>query len=209
MVGVGFDGYIKTPKLYIMVGLSGAGKSTIAQQLAEDENCVIVSSDDIRGEICEGGVSDQSKNEEVFKIYHKRIKQNLLAGNNVIADATNITIKSRRCTFIALRGIEYHSIAYIIPKKVVDCLIDNVSNRRSNPVPEEVIYRQRGNFQIPFKEEGFDEIIIHKFDEEETYSNFLPSCFNRMKGFDQKNPYHDMDLYDHSTFMPFCGIKKS
>ena len=62
---------IKIPKLYIMVGLSASGKSTIAKQIAEKENCIIISSDAIRGEICDGGVADQSKNDEVFKIFHK------------------------------------------------------------------------------------------------------------------------------------------
>ena len=64
----------KKPKLFLMVGLSASGKSTIAKGLAEDYKAVIVSSDAIREEIC-GNVSDQSKNEEVFKIFHKRIRK--------------------------------------------------------------------------------------------------------------------------------------
>ena len=188
---------IKIPKLYIMVGLSGSGKSTIAKQIAEEEDCIIVSSDDIRGEICEGGVADQSKNEEVFKIFHKRIRDNLRAGNNVIADATNITIKSRKAIFEAIKRIECYVIAYIIPKKIENCLVDNVSNRRENPVPEGVIYRQRSKFQIPFYEEHFDKIVIHKLNNEKRDEQFLTDCFDQMRGFDQKNPHHNMDLYDH------------
>ncbi len=55
-----------------MVGLSASGKSTIGKQLAKENDCVIISSDGIRGEICEGGVIDQSKNEEAFKIFHQK-----------------------------------------------------------------------------------------------------------------------------------------
>jgi predicted kinase len=198
---------IRIPKLYIMIGLSGAGKSTIAKQLAEDENCVIISSDAIRGEICEGGVADQSKNEEVFKIYHKRIKQNLLAGKNVIADATNITIKSRKAIFETVREIECYIVAYIIPKKIEKCIIDNASNVRNNPVPEDVIYKQHSKFQIPFYEEGFNEIIIYKFTNDEINSNFITSCYHKMKGFDQKNPHHNMDLYNHSNFVKQNFVK--
>lgn len=79
-----------------MVGLSASGKSTVGKQLVKENDCVIISSDSIRGEICEGGVIDQSKNEEVFKIFHQRIKDNLKAGKSVIADATNINMRSRR-----------------------------------------------------------------------------------------------------------------
>lgn len=65
------------PKLYIMVGLSGSGKSTIAKEIAEtEENTIIVSSDAIREELT-GKVEDQSKNEEVFKIFHNRIRKGL------------------------------------------------------------------------------------------------------------------------------------
>ena len=73
------------PKLYIMTGLSGSGKSTIAQKLAEENpNTVIVSSDAIREELT-GKVEDQTENEEVFKIFHNRIRKNLENKKNVKA----------------------------------------------------------------------------------------------------------------------------
>ena len=63
------------PKLYVLVGLSGSGKSTLAAQLAEsDENTVIVSSDAIREELT-GKIEDQSRNNEVFEIFHQRIRK--------------------------------------------------------------------------------------------------------------------------------------
>lgn len=36
------------PKLFMLVGLSGSGKSTFAQKLAKEEKAIIVSSDAIR-----------------------------------------------------------------------------------------------------------------------------------------------------------------
>lgn len=83
------------PKLYVLVGLSGSGKSTLAAQLAEsNENTVIVSSDAIREELT-GKIEDQSRNNEVFEIFHQRIRKNLEEGKNTIADATNLLIKSQ------------------------------------------------------------------------------------------------------------------
>lgn len=65
------------PTLYIMCGLSGSGKSTIATQIAnKNPNTIIVSSDAIREELT-GNYEDQEHNEEVFKIFHDRIRKNL------------------------------------------------------------------------------------------------------------------------------------
>lgn len=186
------------PKLYIMVGLSASGKSTIAKKLAEKEDCVIVSSDAIRGEICTGGVIDQSKNEEVFKIFHKRIKDNLILGNNVIADATNINMKSRRSLLENVRSINCYKIAYVIPKAVEQCIEDNIY--KEYPVPHHVIYKQMMNFQIPFVEEGFDEIVIHKLNNVNKSTIFLSDCIKQMEEFDQKNPHHSMTLGDHCEY---------
>ena len=94
------------PKFYVMVGLSASGKSTISKEIAKEKDCVIVSSDNIRGEICEDGVIDQSKNDEVFKIFHQRIRDNLKAGKNVIADATNINMKARRSLLENVKKIQ-------------------------------------------------------------------------------------------------------
>jgi predicted kinase len=185
-----------------MVGLSASGKSTIGEDIAKNNNCVIVSTDKIRGEICEGGVIDQTKNEEVFKIFHSRIKENLSNGINVIADATNINMKARRSLLENVKKIDCHKIAYIIPKSVEKCIEDNIY--KEYPVPHHVIQKQMMNFQIPFYEEGFDEIVIHEFNDEYTNDIFVQDCYEQMKGFDQKNPHHTMDLWGHCSFTSDC-----
>lgn len=179
-----------------MVGLSASGKSTIAKQIAKENNCKIVSSDSIRGEICEGGVIDQTKNDDVFKIFHKRIKDALYARRNVIADATNINMKARRSLLESVKKIPCYKIAYMIPKPSDKCIEDNIY--KEYPVPHHVIQKQMMNFQIPFIEEGFDEIQIHKFDTE--YGITITDLFDKMRDFDQKNPYHSMDLQKHCAY---------
>ena len=190
------------PKLIVMIGISASGKSTIAKQIAERDNCIIVSSDAIRGEICEGGVSDQSKNEEVFRIFHRRIKENLLKGNNVIADATNITIKSRKAIFDAVRNIDCYKIGYLVIKNIKDCIKDNKNSDRV-AVPDEVIYRQVRKFQICFYEEGFNIIVIEDLNKDNS-ELFLVNDMIRhlqMSKFDQKNPYHNQTLEEHCDFV--------
>lgn len=183
------------PKLMVMIGLSASGKSTIAKEFADKENYKIVSSDEIRAEICPGGIADQSMNDEVFKIFHRRICGWLMVGRNVIADATNITLKSRRAIFEAVKDVECEKIAYVMTKTYGNCIIDN--KIRENPVPEDVIQRQMYKFQIPFYEEGFNKIIIHKTGKAPVDTSLFIDIAMSMKNFDQKTPYHTLDLYDH------------
>ena len=180
------------PMLTVMVGLSGSGKSTIARTELADENTVIVSSDAIREELC-GAVEDQSKNVEVFKLFHERIRRNLEKKKNVIADATNLTMKSRRAILMTVNGLEdVFKRCYIVPKPYEQCLEDN--RLREHPVPDEVLAKQIRRFQIPFIEEGFHTIIFHRMPEN-CEANDIPD----MRGFDQQNPHHTLDLYNHCT----------
>ena len=84
-------------RFVMMCGLPGSGKSTYADELARKEGFIVHSSDKIREEL--GDVNDQSKNEQVFTILHKRIKDDLRSEKNVIYDATNINRK-RRVAFL-------------------------------------------------------------------------------------------------------------
>ena len=185
-------------KLIIMVGLSGSGKSTIAKELAKKENAIIVSSDEIREEL--SFYEDQSRNEEVFKIFNKRIKDGLHNGKNIIADATNITIRSRKQIIEIGKRENAYIISYIVAKRFYDCYFDNL--KREHPVPELVLRKQIMRFQIPFYEEGFNEIIIDKLN----YEYFpIYEIVNAMDDFDQKTKWHTdkLDVHSEKVFMRF------
>ena len=181
------------PTLYVMCGLSGSGKSTIAAEIAnENHNIVIISSDTIREELT-GDYENQEHNEEVFKVFHNRIRKNLESKKNVIADATNLTMKSRRTIMMKVNGLDIHKVCVVIPKPFEQCKIDN--RNRKHSVSDEVLDKQIRRFQVPFMEEGWDEIQI--------VPNFGGKPFNllrKMEGFDQKNPHHSMDLYSHCKY---------
>lgn len=181
------------PTLWVMVGLSGSGKSSVAKEIAENNsNTIIVSLDNICEELT-GKVEDQSKNEEASKIFHKRIREALENNTNVIADATNITMRSRRAIIENVKGIECRKIAYLIPKPFDQCRLDNLN--RQHPVPEEVLDRQIRKFQIPFMGEGFDEGIIHYIHNKNRLDTL--KMFDNMEGFNQQNPHHTSTLADH------------
>ena len=181
------------PTLYIMIGLSASGKSTRAKELVIEHDAIIVSSDAIRGEF--GEVIDQSNNDVVFKIFHQQIKDNLSKGINVIADATNISMKSRRQIFETVKNIDCEIIGYVLNKRVEDCITDNIY--REYPVPHHVIQKQMMNYQIPFYEEGFDKIIIDYHVGDYIDDDFIRTLKSKMKGFNQNNPHHNEDLLQH------------
>ena len=182
------------PTLWAMVGLSGSGKSSVAKEIAENNpNTVIVSLDNI-GEELTGDYGNQENNEEVFKVFRKRIREALENNMNVIADATNITMRSRRAIIENVKGIECRKIVYLIPKPFDQCKIDNLN--RQHPVPEEVLDEQLRKFQIPFMEEGFEEGIIHYYMKNKHRLDAL-KMFDNMEGFNQQNPHHTSTLADH------------
>ena len=174
------------PILWVMVGLSGSGKSSVAKEIVENNsNTIIVSSDNIREEL----TGD-------YKVFNKRIREALENNTNVIADATNITMRSRRAIIENVKGIDCHKIAYLIPRPFDQCKLDNLN--RQHPVPEEVLDGQLRKFQIPFYEEGWDLIKRRDFlrDGEIT----IPDISLKMENFDQKNPHHTMSLLEHSDY---------
>lgn len=203
----------RIPRLIVMVGLSASGKSSHAKELEKENptNTIIISSDAIREEIC-GRVEDQSKNKEVFRIFHDRIRRNLEKKKDVIADATNITIKSRRAILSCVNGLDVHKECHIMSKQFARCLEDNKD--REHSVPEDVLRKQLHRFQIPFYEEGWEHILIIPC------NNQVHSCekvtrsvlFSLMYQFDQKNPHHNKTLDEHcmeasDAFCNMLGIK--
>ena len=187
--------------LIVMVGLSASGKSTVAENLAKKYDAVIISSDKIREELF-NNVNDTEHNSQVFGELNKRLKNNLRSNKSVIVDATNLTIKSRKNVLstanqVKNEGIEIHTIAYIMPKPYELCIKEDLERERS--VGENVIMLQLKKFQIPFYEEGFDEIIIHKLmNKKVTPQSEFEDLIYGMQGFDQKTKYHKYDLFEHT-----------
>lgn len=83
---------IRVPVLHVLIGPTGAGKTTLAEEHWNRD--MIVSSDRIREELL-GDPSDQSKNNEVFEVFHSLIKRRLDLGLDTVADATSIRRKDR------------------------------------------------------------------------------------------------------------------
>lgn len=184
-------------KVILMVGLSGSGKTLKTGFLSEKNNAIIISSDEIRKELF-NDEADQTHNAEVFAELHKRMRDNILNGQNVIIDATNLTMKSRRQTIEHIKNtkVPCEIIAYVMTKSFNACVVNDRNRKRT--VGKEVIAQQRKKFQLPFYEEGIDKIILENYIKRDNTSqeNFETIIYS-MEGFDQKNKHHKYDLFTH------------
>ena len=185
------------PTFTMMVGLVGSGKSTYAKQLAEETNAIICSSDAIREELC-GDENSQENNEEVFKILHSRIKENLKNGKNVIYDATNINSKRRRAFLSELRNIPCIKKCVIMATPFEMCCIQNES--RDRVVPYEVIERMYKNWNTPYWFERWDKIEI-KFPDDFEINNVIGIWISDHMDYNQDNPHHSCTLGQHCNLV--------
>lgn len=187
------------PELTVMVGLPGSGKSHYAK---EQKNVIVVSSDDIREELF-GSANDQSDNGKVFQMYSKRIKEALISGKSVIADATNISMKARK-TVIPMMKLAHHTKAVVMAIPASICLKQDLARERS--VGPAVIEKMMRRFEIPISEEGFDEITFIKKPVKTFSETVMENILVAMDGFDQTSKWHKEDLKEHSTLAAsyFC-----
>lgn len=178
------------PKLMMMVGLSGSGKTQYAKELT---NAQIFSSDAIRVELF-GDESDQTHNSAVFAELHKRIKDALQSNQDVVYDATNLSRK-RRMEFLSGLGYKLQANVYksccIMAAPVDICVLRNMERERH--VPPSVIVDQWHKFETPCYWEGFDFIYTVNEPIFTTFSRYLELMHN----FKQDNSHHEFTLLEH------------
>lgn len=200
------------PKLIIMVGLPGSGKSTRAEELATTENCTVLSSDSIRKELS-GSEQDQNQNDKVFKLLYQRMNELLSRGESVIIDATNTTMKSRKrilseCKFPCYKEVQ------LVATPTDQCIERDAARDRS--VGKEVIDKFEQSFQCPQYFEGFDSIICEEWETLAPimYWDLLVSAINnQMNSFHQYNFHHLYTVGEHCTrqsklILEYCNSHK-
>lgn len=185
------------PKLIMMVGVAGSGKSTIAMRIASQmkEEVVLLSSDTIRGEIY-GDENCQRDPGRVFDIMHQRTVAALSQGISVVYDATNLSCK-RRMNFLK-------SIAHIDCRK--ECVVvittpEDIEERmksRDRKVSMEVVHKQLCQFQCPNYYEGWDSVWIEYNSKSEdcvaSYRQLRREC-----DIPHDNPHHSLNVMDHMS----------
>lgn len=180
------------PKLVLLVGPPGCGKSTYATKYIEENiNTIHLSSDGIRKELW-GDEAIQGDNSEVFSLMQSRAIEALNNGQNVVYDATNMTRKDRSY-MIELCPKFVQIEAHIIWAPIETCIERDAARERT--VGKEVIDRMLKKFQAPYYDEGISEIKIvlpDNFDD----GQYRLDCGNAMM-IPHDNPHHTLDIYGH------------
>lgn len=184
----------REPLFIMLCGIPGAGKSYVASEIAKLLMVEVHSSDKIREEIY-GNAECQDHNDKVFRILHKRVRENLINGQSVIYDATNIKSKRRAAFLREISRIPCKKICFAIVSPYAKCLELNIA--RECHVPEEVMRRMYTNWETPAMHEGWD--AIHIFYPTKDARNFgspetVPDDY---MDFNQENHHHDLSLGKH------------
>lgn len=158
---------IEKQRLFVLVGVPGSGKTTLAKKMIESlqDNTVHISRDSIRNEIGDALFNKKSE-ANVFKVYIERIATALKLGYDVIADSTNISKDKRVIYFALCEVLEKANLANvdliaIFASTPLSVCIERNNERHADKVPEEVIELMHSKIEEPSYDEGF-RIIMHK-----------------------------------------------
>ena len=183
------------PKLIMMVGVSGSGKSTVAMHYALTQSAIIYSSDDIRGEIY-GDENCQKNPGRVFDILHQRITKTLSEGFDVVYDATNLSCKRRMNFLKSIAHINCYKECVVVVATPED--IEARMKLRDRKVPMEVVHKQMCQFQCPNYYEGWDSIQIKYQSKPEDCVDSYRQLW-RESHIPHDNPHHTLGVVEHMT----------
>jgi len=180
------------PKLIILCGIPGSGKTTYAKNyIQHNSNAVHLSSDEIRKELY-GDESVQGNPVDVFSLMQNRAIVALNDGHDVLYDATNVTRKDRMGIIGACP--KFAKIECHIAWAPIEVCIERDSERERT-VGKEVIDRMLKRFHAPYYDEGIDEIQIVKPKDFNAYDYANSTCSSMQISHD--NPHHTLNVFDH------------
>ena len=177
------------PKLIMLIGVSGSGKSTFAKYLKDEgEIDLIISSDALRAELF-GDENEQNHNNELFNELHNRVREALKEGKRVCYDATNLSSKRRMGFLKNLSDLDIVKECIVLIASFDLCAFSQLNRERQ--VPVDVIKKQIKQFKCPYWYEGWDDIRIILRD------NISKHTYMSMNNMQHNNSHHELNIDEH------------
>ncbi|HEY4689327.1 MAG TPA: ATP-binding protein [Anaerolineae bacterium] len=153
--------------LYVLIGAPGSGKSTWTRENAGRLGAVTIGSDDVRNDFRASG-RNPTDGDAVFAEVERRARDRLLAGQNVILDATHFLRRYRAYAVNLARQLGARRVAIWFDVPLDECLRRNAdrpgSAFGSESVPAQVVRKIFERLQPPGSDE-FD--VIQRITSEE------------------------------------------
>lgn len=139
--------------VYVLSGIPGSGKTTLAHQLAEQHNSTVHSYDDLPGSNTRASMDGSVK-----QTWLVSIREDLQAGKSVICDGLNLTVAERKelLSYVADVPCEKILVVKIVPLET--CLQRN--RERKARLPDFVVEQSAQKMEAPTKDEGWDAIYL-------------------------------------------------
>lgn len=150
------------PKLYMLIGVPAAGKSTWISH-HNKSNVMVASSDAYLERIAD---QEGKTYNDVFKKHIKSANQHALnvakqafdLNLDLIWDQTNINKRSRGPK-LAMVPDHYDKVAVVFPTPDMDEWKRRLDSRPGKSIPWNVLMSMASGLEMPSRDEGFDEII--------------------------------------------------
>ena len=140
--------------LHVFCGIPASGKTTMATQLAQEQDAKLYSYDVIRRD------SKLSSFQDICSLIYQRIKADLSNGLNVIYDAPNHRLKYRQNVINTISSGPCQKICVVLLTPFDECLKRN-ANREAR-LPDFVLHDMHNKFELPTLDEGWDDIWYYK-----------------------------------------------
>jgi predicted kinase len=149
------------PKVYVLVGVPGSGKSTWIAQQDWARDCSIVSTD----RWIEMFARELGRTySEVFDLFMPAAVRAMSAqvalaqqqGRDIVWDQTSVSVASRAKKFASLPNYEHVAVVFATPEPAE--LTRRLAQRPGKVIPESVVQHMINTFELPTESEGYREI---------------------------------------------------
>ena len=141
--------------LYLLSGIPGSGKTTLAHQLAEQHNATVHSYDELPM-----ANTKASMDGSVKQAWLASIREDLQAGKSVICDGLNLTVADRKELLSYVADIPCEKVLYVKIVPLETCLQRN--RERKTRLPDFVVEQSAERMEAPTKDEGWDAIYLSR-----------------------------------------------